>query len=53
MNHAALLVGYKKGKGWKIKNSWGTGWGEHGYIRLTGGASTCGVCHNAGVYPHL
>jgi len=49
LNHAVLLVGVVGGN-WKIKNSWGTGWGESGYIRLAAG-NTCGVCAYAGVYP--
>lgn len=51
INHAVLLVGVVGGN-WKIKNSWGTGWGESGYIRLAGTANTCGVCAYAGVYPN-
>jgi len=49
INHAVLLTGVVGGS-WKIKNSWGTSWGESGYIRLATG-NTCGVCANAGVYP--
>jgi len=48
INHAVLLVAYVGGV-YKIKNSWGTGWGEQGYIRLANG-NTCGVCQYAGVY---
>lgn len=51
INHAVLLVGIVGGN-WKIKNSWGTSWGEAGFIRLTGTANTCGVCSYAGVYPN-
>ena len=38
IDHAVLLVGWGVDPGlgayWKIKNSWGVGWGEDGYIRL-------------------
>eukprot|EP00253_Pinus_taeda_P006590 PITA_06590 len=42
INHAVVLVGYgnpirgaNKGiKFWRVKNSWGVGWGEGGYMRL-------------------
>ncbi len=37
MNHAVVLVGYG-GSGadrfWKIRNSWGSWWGENGYYRI-------------------
>ena len=41
-DHAVLLVGYGVERGqkfWKIKNSWNTGWGEDGYIRIERGLS--------------
>lgn len=49
IDHAVLLVGIVGGN-WKIKNSWGTTWGEAGYIRLASG-NTCGLCQYAAVYP--
>jgi C1A family cysteine protease len=48
LNHAVLLVG-KTTDYWKIKNSWGAGWGESGYIRTAPG-NTCGMCNHEGVW---
>ena len=48
-DHAVLLVGYTE-DAWIIKNSWGTGWGEEGYIRLARPGNTCGVANYAN-YP--
>jgi len=45
LNHGVLLVG-ATAQSWKVKNSWGGSWGEHGYIRLARG-NTCGVCATA------
>ncbi|UCH96971.1 MAG: hypothetical protein JSV88_09010, partial [Candidatus Aminicenantes bacterium] len=42
-NHAVVLVGWDDGGGyWIMKNSWGTGWGENGYMRITYGCSNIG-----------
>ena len=49
INHAVLLVGVISNN-WKIKNSWGTGWGAGGYITLASG-NTCGIGQYAGVVP--
>ena len=49
VNHAVLLVGVDK-QAWKIKNSWGTRWGNNGYIRLALG-NTCNICRYRGHLP--
>ena len=41
-DHAVLLVGYTIDS-WIIKNSWGTGWGEKGFIRLNKTNPICGA----------
>lgn len=34
-SHAMLIVGYDEDdKSWLVKNSWGTGWGDKGYVRI-------------------
>ena len=52
LDHGVLLVGsgHDKDKNldfWRIKNSWGYGWGEDGYIRLVRkaekGPGICGI----------
>jgi hypothetical protein len=42
-NHAVVLVGWDDAGGyWIMKNSWGPGWGENGYMRITYGCSRIG-----------
>ena len=50
LNHAVTVVGYTNDS-WLIKNSWSTGWGEQGYMRLARNkGNMCGVAMN-GVFP--
>mmetsp|Transcript_2151 Transcript_2151/g.6218 ORF Transcript_2151/g.6218 Transcript_2151/m.6218 type:complete len:240 (-) Transcript_2151:1154-1873(-) len=53
VNHAMLIVGYGVEAGvpyWKLKNSWGSSWGEGGYMRLRRGVRALGVGHSL-TYP--
>ncbi|RHY48067.1 hypothetical protein DYB38_014118, partial [Aphanomyces astaci] len=53
-NHAVVVVGYSDNY-FKIKNSWGSQWGDKGYIYLKRGLSDKGVCNMAETisYPEL
>jgi hypothetical protein len=43
INHAIILCGWDDAKGaWLLKNSWGTGWGEDGYMWIKYGCSGVG-----------
>ena len=46
ISHNSLLVGIIDGN-YKIKNSWGTVWGEEGYITVGGPGNTCGICSSS------
>jgi len=52
IDHGVLIVGYGTETGqdyWLVKNSWGTSWGEQGYVKIcrncnkNGRAGECGI----------
>jgi len=44
LDHAVIASGYSlTDKYWNVRNSWGTGWGEKGFIRLEFNKNTCGI----------
>eukprot|EP00850_Spirogloea_muscicola_P022156 SM000280S10711 [mRNA] locus=s280:92751:96382:+ [translate_table: standard] len=56
LNHAILVVGYAINVSqpyWIVKNTWGTLWGEGGYMRIvmTDGAGKCGISLMPAMYP--
>jgi len=56
INHPVIAVGWGVENGKQhfiIKNTWGSDWGEAGYIRIAathGGFGICGI-NSIGVYP--
>ena len=43
VNHAIVLVGWNDSEqAWILRNSWGTGWGESGYMRIRYGCCSVG-----------
>lgn len=48
VDHCVQAVGVDASNGgyWKVRNSWGTSWGESGYIRLAYGQNTCDITND-------
>jgi len=50
LDHCVQITGYDTTSStpfWNVRNSWGTNWGENGYIRLEYGKNTCGLSQEA------
>lgn len=46
IDHGVAIVGFgTEGRRnyWKVRNSWGTSWGEEGYYRIVRGVGACGL----------
>jgi len=44
LDHCVQAVGYNADHGyWIVRNSWGTGWGQDGYIFVEEGSNSCGI----------
>jgi C1A family cysteine protease len=54
INHAVTAVGYTD-NAWIVRNSWGTTWGDSGYVlisqNLAGGNGICGILSNSNTFP--
>jgi len=46
VDHCVQAVGVDTSTSWKVRNSWGTSWGESGFIQLAYGSNTCDITND-------
>jgi len=48
VDHAVQATGYNaEGNYWIVRNSWGTSWGENGFVYVEYGSNVCGITSQA------
>jgi C1A family cysteine protease len=53
LNHEMVIVGYGELNNvpyWIVRNTWGTSWGQGGYVFIKRNTNECGIAVEAG-YP--
>jgi len=46
LDHCVMITGYGTSEStpfWYVRNSWGTDWGQSGYLQVESGADVCGI----------
>lgn len=54
IDHAVQMIGIDQNEGsWTVRNSWGTDWGENGFIRIELGKDACGITKTSPFYTNV